>query len=45
MPELPDIVVYQQALAGRIVGRRLLRVKLHRPFLLRTALPAIEQAA
>ncbi len=44
MPELPDIVVYQQALAARIVGRQLLRVKLHSPFLLRTALPPIGSA-
>jgi len=39
MPELPDIVVYIEALDARIVGQRLERVKLLNPFLLRTADP------
>ena len=41
MPELPDIVVYIEALDQRIVGRRLERVRILSPFLLRTAAPPI----
>jgi len=42
MPELPDIVVYVEALERRIVGQPLVRVRLVNPFLLRTAVPPIE---
>ena len=42
MPELPDIVVYIEALESRIRGQRLERVRLASPFLLRTAAPRIE---
>jgi formamidopyrimidine-DNA glycosylase len=41
MPELPDITAYIVALAPRIVGKRLERVRLGTPFLLRTAIPPI----
>jgi formamidopyrimidine-DNA glycosylase len=41
VPELPDIVVYVEALERRIVGQSLLHVRLTNPFLLRTALPPI----
>jgi len=41
MPELPDVVVYCEALAARIVGQVLERVALLNPFVLRTALPPI----
>jgi formamidopyrimidine-DNA glycosylase len=41
MPELPDIVVYLEALDARIVGQSLERVRLLNPFLLRTATPSI----
>ena len=41
MPELPDIAAYLCALENRIVSRRLLRVRLASPFLLRTAQPPI----
>jgi formamidopyrimidine-DNA glycosylase len=41
MPELPDIVVYIEALNKRITGRKLDRVRLGSPFLLRTAVPPI----
>ena len=41
MPELPDVVVYVEALERRIVGLPLLRVRLANPFLLRTAVPPI----
>jgi formamidopyrimidine-DNA glycosylase len=41
LPELPDLTVYIESLAARVRGRRLLRVRLLNPFLLRTALPPI----
>lgn len=41
MPELPDIVVYQEALERRINGATLNRVRLAGPFLLRTVDPPI----
>jgi len=46
MPELPDILLYLRALAPRIVGQRLDRVRVTSPFLLRSVDPpltAIEQ--
>ena len=42
MPELPDIAAYLSALDPLIVQRRLLRVRLGSPFLLRTAQPPID---
>jgi formamidopyrimidine-DNA glycosylase len=44
MPELPDVTVYIEALESRVRGRRLDRVKLFNPFILRTAVPPISQA-
>jgi formamidopyrimidine-DNA glycosylase len=44
LPELPDLTVYLESLAARIANRRLLRVKLLNPFLLRTAVPPISAA-
>jgi formamidopyrimidine-DNA glycosylase len=44
MPELPDIAAYLAALEPRIVGRRLLAVRLASPFLLRTIKPPIAEA-
>jgi formamidopyrimidine-DNA glycosylase len=41
MPELPDISGYIEALELRIVGRRLERVRIAKPFLLRTAEPPV----
>jgi formamidopyrimidine-DNA glycosylase len=41
MPELPDVVVYIEALEQRILGQKLERVRLASPFLLRTTNPAI----
>jgi formamidopyrimidine-DNA glycosylase len=41
MPELPDIVVYLEALDQRILGQTLQRVTLGSPFLLRTARPPL----
>jgi formamidopyrimidine-DNA glycosylase len=42
LPELPDLTVYLESLDARIVNRRLLRVRLLNPFLLRTAVPPIQ---
>lgn len=41
MPELPDIVVYIEALEKRILERTLERVLIVSPFLLRTAVPPL----
>ena len=43
MPELPDIVVYQEALVRRVEGTALERVRLASPFLLRTVEPPLER--
>jgi formamidopyrimidine-DNA glycosylase len=45
MPELPDIVVYIEALRERIHGRPLRAVRLASPFLLRSVTPPITAAA
>jgi formamidopyrimidine-DNA glycosylase len=45
MPELPDVTVYIEALAARIVGQRLEGVRLQTPFLLRTVEPPISALA
>ena len=42
MPELPDIAAYITALEPRIVRRRLQRVRLASPFLLRTTQPPLD---
>jgi formamidopyrimidine-DNA glycosylase len=42
MPELPDVVVYLEALSRHIAGRRLDRLTLHSPFVLRTVDPPID---
>ena len=42
MPELPDVVVYVEALGDRIVGHRLERAIIRGPFLLRSVTPPIE---
>ena len=44
MPELPDLTVYQESLAARVANRRLLRIRVLNPFLLRTAVPPIGAA-
>jgi formamidopyrimidine-DNA glycosylase len=43
MPELPDIVTYIAALESRIVGQRLIRVRVASTFLLRSAQPPIRE--
>src|SRR5689334_16012955 len=42
VPELPDIVVYLEALEPRILHQRLERVRVAGPFLLRTATPPLD---
>jgi formamidopyrimidine-DNA glycosylase len=42
LPELPDVVVYIEALTRHIVGRRLERIHLLSPFVLRSVDPPIE---
>lgn len=42
MPELPDIVVYIEALEPRILNQPLERVRVASPFLLRTATPPLQ---
>ena len=42
VPELPDIVVYVEALRERIAGRRLAKIRLRSPFLLRSVAPPPE---
>jgi formamidopyrimidine-DNA glycosylase len=44
MPELPDIVVYIEALEERILGQTLEGVRILSPFLLRTATPPLSSA-
>ncbi|HSB73836.1 MAG TPA: DNA-formamidopyrimidine glycosylase family protein [Candidatus Methylomirabilis sp.] len=44
MPELPDILVYLEALEGRILGRPLERIRLASPFLLRSVRPPLAAA-
>ena len=44
MPELPDITAYLVALEPRIIGKRLDRIRLGTPFLLRTAVPPLSDA-
>ena len=42
MPELPDVVVYLEALTSHVVGRRLERLRLLSPFVLRSVDPPIQ---
>jgi len=41
MPELPDLAAYLDGLDRRIVGKKLLALRIASPFLLRTAVPPI----
>jgi formamidopyrimidine-DNA glycosylase len=41
MPELPDITVYLEALAPRVLGQRLERVRIRSPFLVRSVDPPL----
>jgi len=44
LPELPDITVYIEALEKRIVGRRIERIRIANPFLVRSVEPPISEA-
>jgi formamidopyrimidine-DNA glycosylase len=44
MPELPDVVVYVEAIAARVVGARLAAVRLGSPFLVRSVDPPLAEA-
>jgi formamidopyrimidine-DNA glycosylase len=44
VPELPDIVVYIEALEKRILNQRLERIRIASPFLVRTAIPPATDA-
>jgi len=45
MPEIPDVVVYLEALSARVLGQTLERIRLASPFVLRTVDPALGEAA
>jgi formamidopyrimidine-DNA glycosylase len=45
MPELPDVTVYVERIAERIVDQSLEHVRIKSPFVLRTAVPPIDDAA
>jgi formamidopyrimidine-DNA glycosylase len=44
MPELPDVALYVECLRERVVGHRLLGVRLASPFLLRSVDPSLGEA-
>jgi len=44
VPELPDILVYVERLADKLVGRRLERIRIAHPFVLRSVSPPITAA-
>jgi formamidopyrimidine-DNA glycosylase len=43
MPELPDIALYLHALAPRVLGARLERIRLASPFVLRSTSPTVSE--
>lgn len=43
MPELPDIALYLHALAPRVLGARLERIRLASPFVLRSTTPTVSE--
>jgi formamidopyrimidine-DNA glycosylase len=44
MPELPDVTVYVEQLQSRLRGRKLVRIRLIHPFLLRSVTPPLSAA-
>jgi len=44
MPELPDVTVYVEQLQSRLQGRKLVRIRLIHPFLLRSVTPPLSAA-
>jgi formamidopyrimidine-DNA glycosylase len=45
VPELPDIAIYLEALAPRVIGQPLERLRLGSPFVLRSVKPTIQEVA
>src|SRR3954465_15709654 len=45
MPELPDVTVYVEAIAKRVIDQPLLKVRLGNPFVLRTVAPPPSELA
>ena len=45
MPELPDVTVYVEAIASRIVDQPLVKLRLGNPFVLRTVDPPPSELA
>jgi formamidopyrimidine-DNA glycosylase len=43
VPELPDITVYIEAIEKRVLGKPLQRLRIVSPFLLRTAVPRVDE--
>lgn len=43
MPELPDITVYIEAIEKRVLGKTMSRLRVASPFLLRTAMPRVDE--
>ena len=43
MPELPDVTIYIEAIAARVVGRPLLAYSILSPFILRTVDPSLDE--
>ena len=43
MPELPDVALYVEALAARVVGQRLERIELKSAFVLRSVTPGLDE--
>ena len=44
MPELPDVTIYVERIAERVMGHRLDAIRIKSPFVLRTAVPPITEA-
>ncbi|MBK5259856.1 MAG: formamidopyrimidine-DNA glycosylase [Thermoanaerobaculia bacterium] len=45
MPELPDVTIYIEALSRRLIGQKLLKLRLLNPFVLRTVSPTPDELA
>jgi formamidopyrimidine-DNA glycosylase len=45
VPELPDVLVYVEAIAARVVGHALERIQILSPFVLRSVEPRVEEFA
>ena len=45
MPELPDVMVYIEALQARLAGATMLKLRLANPFVLRTVEPVPQDLA